>query len=144
MKLYIMWSMKLITIMILNLSRLMTKPTKWQVCPVKTQISLGSCPVNQKTQISLGIRPVWSESSLSAWKKLWVLSYQLSAQRRFWSDWADAQAELSLLWVHSHFVGFVMRRHFWTQIRLLKEPTLFAVCIFWSHYSMVKPKNFKF
>ena len=39
----------------LNLSRLMTKPTKWSVRPAKTQINLG-------------IRPVWSESSLSAWR----------------------------------------------------------------------------
>ena len=31
----------------------MTKPTKWSVCPAKTQISLG-------------IRPVWPESSLCA------------------------------------------------------------------------------
>ena len=38
-----------------------------------------------KTQISLGIGPVWS-------------------------DWADAQADLSLCWAHSHFVGFVMSR----------------------------------
>ena len=38
---------------ITSLSRLMTKPTKWHVCPAKTQISLG-------------IRPVLSESSLSA------------------------------------------------------------------------------
>ena len=57
-----------------------------------------------ETQISLGIRPVWSESSLSAW----VLSYPLSAHRRLWSDWADAQADLSLRWAHNHFVGFVM------------------------------------
>ena len=35
------------------MSHLMTKPTKWHVCPAKTQISLG-------------IRPVWSESSLYA------------------------------------------------------------------------------
>ena len=42
-------------------------------------------------------------------KKAWVLSYPLSAQRRLWSDWADAQADLSLRWAHSH-VGFVMRR----------------------------------
>ena len=40
-----------------HLSSLMTKPTKWPVRPVKTQISLGICPV-------------WSESSLSAWKSL--------------------------------------------------------------------------
>ena len=30
-------------------------------------------------------------------KKAWVLSYPLSAQQRLWSDWADAQAELSSL-----------------------------------------------
>ena len=51
-----------------------------------------------KTQISLAIRPVWSESSLYAQR--W--------QRRLWSDWADAQADLSLWWAHTHFVGFVM------------------------------------
>ena len=43
-------------------------------------------------------------------KKYWVLSYPLSAQRRLWSDWADAQADLSLRWAHTHFVGFVMSR----------------------------------
>ena len=41
-------------------------------------------------------------------RKAWVLSYPLSTQRRLWSDWVDAQADLSLLWAHSHFVGFVM------------------------------------
>ena len=43
-------------------------------------------------------------------KKPWVLSCQWSAQRRLWSDWADAKVDPSLRWVHSHFVGFVMRR----------------------------------
>ena len=43
-------------------------------------------------------------------KKAWTLSYPLSAQRRLWSDWADAQADLRLHWVHSHAVGFDMRR----------------------------------
>ena len=43
-------------------------------------------------------------------KKHWVLSYPLSAQRRLWSYWADAQADLSLRWAHTHFVGFVMSR----------------------------------
>ena len=33
-----------------------------------------------------------------------------SGQGRLWSDWADAQADLSLRWAHSHFVGFVMMR----------------------------------
>ena len=40
-----------------QMSRLMTKPTKWHVRPAKTQISLG-------------IHTVWSGSSLSAWRKL--------------------------------------------------------------------------
>ena len=43
-------------------------------------------------------------------KKAWVLSYPLSAQRRLCSDLADAQADLSLRWVHMPFVGFDMRR----------------------------------
>ena len=43
-------------------------------------------------------------------KKAWVLSYLLSAQQRLWSDWADAQADLTLCLAHSHFVSFVMSR----------------------------------
>ena len=39
-------------------------------------------------------------------KKAWVLSYPLRAQRRLWSDWADAQAELSLRWAHMPFCWF--------------------------------------
>ena len=48
-------------------------------------------------------------------KKPWVLSYQLSAQRRLWSDWVEAQADLSLRWALSHFVGFVMSWLKWHQ-----------------------------
>ena len=36
----------------------------------------------------------------------WILSYPVSAQRRLWTDWADAQAELSLRWVHRSFCWF--------------------------------------
>ena len=39
-------------------------------------------------------------------KKAWVISYPLSAQQSLWSDWADAQADLSLRWAHTHLVGF--------------------------------------
>ena len=77
-----------------------------------------------KTQINLGIRPVWSESSLCAQRvaKDPMLLHADSKDTdqtgqmpwliwvRLWSDWADAQADLSLCWVHSHFVGFVMSR----------------------------------
>ena len=50
----------------------------------------------EKTQISLGIRPVWSVCAVRM-KKPWALSYPLSAERRL---------DLSLRWVHSHFVAF--------------------------------------
>ena len=69
-----------------NLSRLMTKPTKWHVHPAKTLISLG-------------IPPVWSVFAVYK-KKAWVISYPFNAQRRHWSVWADAQADPSLWWVH--------------------------------------------
>ena len=62
-----------------------------------------------KTQISLGICPVWSESSLCT---QWVAKGPsfLHADREDWSDWADTQADLSLRWAHTHFVGFVESR----------------------------------
>ena len=41
-------------------------------------------------------------------KNPWVLGQPLSTQQRLWSDWADAQADLSLRWVHTHFVGLVV------------------------------------
>ena len=36
-------------------------------------------------------------------KKPWALSDPLSAQWRLWPDRADAQADLSLRWAHTHF-----------------------------------------
>ena len=61
------------------------------------------CPA--KTQIILDICLVWLESLLSTWIAThWVHS-------KDWSDWMDAQADLSLCWPHIHFVGFVMRWH---------------------------------
>ena len=39
-------------------------------------------------------------------KKAGVLSYLLSTQQRLWSDWADAQADLSLRWAHIPFCWF--------------------------------------
>ena len=68
------------------------KPTKWPVRPAKPQISLG-------------IRTVWSESSLCT---QWVAKDPsfLHADSEDWSDWADAQADLSLRWVHRSFCWF--------------------------------------
>ena len=60
-----------------------------------------------KTQISLGIRPVWSESSLSAWRNLGSLATHWAHSE----DSDHTQADLSLRWAHTHFVGFVMFCH---------------------------------
>ena len=71
-----------------NISRLLTKPTKWSVRPAKTQVSLG-------------IRPVWSESSLCT---QWVakdLSF-LHAD----SEDSDQTGHLSLHWEHMPFGWF--------------------------------------
>ena len=78
------------------------------------------CPA--KTQISLGIRLVWSESSLSTWRKLGSLGYSLSTQQRLLSDWADAQADLSLRWAHRSFCWFC------------HEAEKIDLHFFWSHF----------
>ena len=75
----------------------MTRSTKWPVRPAKTQISLV-------------IRPVSSESLLSAWRKPWVLSYPLSAQRRLWSDWESSLGAQVILLVLSCFGSFYLCR----------------------------------
>ena len=56
-------------------------------------------------------------------KKAWILSYPLSAQRRLWSDWADAQADLTLCWAHMPFCWFCHQvAHMWT-VQLLDFAT---------------------
>ena len=79
-----------------HMSRLMTKPTKWHMRPVKTQILLG-------------IRPVWSESLLSAWIKLGSLA----------AHWSDTQADLSLRLAHTSFCWFVKWRLILLQKRII-------------------------
>ena len=78
-----------------------------------------------KTQISLGIHPVWSVFA-ACMKKVWVLSYPLSAQQRLWSDWADAQADMCLRWAHSPFVDFVMSRLIFVFIKIPSQS------VYWS------------
>ena len=69
------------------MSQGMTKSTKWHVHLARTQVSLG-------------VRPVWSVFAVRM-KKAWVLSQPLRTQQRFWSDWADAQADESSLGAHA-------------------------------------------
>ena len=52
-----------------------------------------------KTQISLGICPVWSESSLSTWRNLGSLATHW-AHSKDWPDWVVAQVDLRLRWAH--------------------------------------------
>ena len=78
----------------LNMSHLLTKPTKWHVCPAKTQLSLG-------------IHPVWSESSLCT---QWVAKDPSFLHAD--SEDSDQTGRMpGLIWVfiwRSHVVGFVM------------------------------------
>ena len=71
----------------------MTKPTKW-VC---AQWRLGSALAStQSDQSSLCIQWVAKDASF------------LHVDSEDWSDWVDAQADLSLRCVHTSFVGFVI------------------------------------
>ena len=54
---------------------------------------------------------------LSAQRRLW--SDWVDAQADLlWSDWADAQVDLSLRWAHTQFVGFVMSWLIYTGFQL--------------------------
>ena len=74
----------------------MTKPTKW-VCAQRRLRSAWAFAQSDQS------------SSLSTWRNLGSLASHW-AHSEDWSDWVDAQADLSLRWVHIHFVGFVMSR----------------------------------
>ena len=76
----------------------MTKQTKWLCAQWRLRSAWASAQSDQSFRCAVRM------------KKPWVLSYSLSAQRRLWSDRADAQADLSLRWAHSHIVGFDMSR----------------------------------
>ena len=54
---------------------------------------------------TLGIYPVWSQSSLSPWRYIGSSATHW-AHCEDWSDWADAQADLSHRWAHRSFCWF--------------------------------------
>ena len=58
-------------------------------------------PPHDKTN-EMTVRPVNRVFAVHM-KKVWVLSYPLSAQRKLRSDWEDAQADQSLRWAHKSF-----------------------------------------
>ena len=63
-----------------------TQPAKWSVCPAKTQISLGICPV-------------WSESSLPASRRLVSLAIP-KVHIKDSLQTGGFQADLNLCWRH--------------------------------------------
>ena len=73
------------------MSRDMTKPTKW-LC-IQRRLRSGHPPSLIRV---FAVRM----------KKAWALSYTLSTHPWLWSDWADAQADLSLCWAHISFCWF--------------------------------------
>ena len=83
--------------------------------PALCEIILYEPPHDKTNKMACGVRPAKGHppSLIRVFsvrmKKAWVLSYPLSAQQRLWSDWADAQTDLSVRWAHNHFTGFVMR-----------------------------------
>ena len=93
-----------------EMSRLMTKPTKWHVRPAKTQISLG-------------IRPDWSETSLSAWRKL----------GSFATHWAHSQDSDQtgwlprLIWVFAGHTVILLVLSWVAQMFLLKQNVCVAM-----------------
>ena len=64
-------------------------------------------------------------------KKAYVLANHW-AQRRLWSDWADTQADLSLRWAHSHFVGFVMSRLIYIFIAIAIDETGILAAVYFA------------
>ena len=61
-----------------------------------------------KTQINLGIRPVWSVLAVRFMGSQGP-SASSCCKWRLRSDWADAQADLSLCWAHRSFCWFVVQ-----------------------------------
>ena len=74
-------------------------------------------------------------------KKAWVLSYSLSAQRRLWSDWADAQAVLSHRWAHMPFCWFY---HEVAQIYFIEcvENISFFTSAYWWYFQYMRRNIF--
>ena len=65
-----------------------------------------------------------------------VLSYRLSAQRRLWSDWADAKADLSLRWAHMPHCWIcheAAHKIFFLQFR---APDKMRICVFHSNLNV--------
>ena len=100
------------------LSRRITKPTKRRA-PSEDSYQTGHPPslIRVFTVYQPGHLPSLIRVFAVCMKEAWVLSYPLSGQWRLWSDWADAQADLSFCWAHMPFFWFSheVPTHIWRQ-----------------------------
>ena len=102
------------------MSHNMTKPTKW-LC---TQQRLRSAWASTKSdQSSMCTQLVAKDLS------------SLHTDSEDWSNWADAQADLSLHWAHTQFVGFVMSR-------LISLSSIFVTACIWNNGRSKHNKHF--
>ena len=109
----------------LDRSHSMTKPTAWPVRPMKTQTSLGICPV-------------WSESSLcTEWVAKDLMFFHANNK-----DTDQSGQMPRLIWVFTgrrdHFVGFVMLQfivYLWWLVATSEIPRLLPACQFESFFS---------
>ena len=76
----------------------------WNIWAASWQIQQSDCAPSEDSEP--GQPPSLIRVFAVRMKKVWVLSYPLSAQRRLWSDWVAAQADLSLRWAHMSFCWF--------------------------------------
>ena len=118
----------------------MTKPTKWLCAQRRLRSAWASAQSDQ--------------SSLCAQWGLRTQAFfmQLSSCRQggLWSDWADAQADLSLCWPHMPFCWFCHEAAQFLFCACLVSSLIrvytvcHSVCIVWTHYSMVQPHSSNF
>ena len=104
-----------------HMSCLITKTTKW-LRPAKTQISLGI----QSTQ---------SDQSLLCAQWVAKDTNFLHSDSEDWSDWVDAQADLSLCWAHMPFCLFCYEEaHIYCNTSLQTSNTLkkTSLCHMWT------------
>ena len=100
---------RFITIVPITALYLYCKMCKWSYCDDGYNDPRNK-PPHDKTN-NVAVRPAKTQISLIRvfavrMKTAWILRYPLSAQRRLWSDWADAQADRSLRWAHMPFCWF--------------------------------------
>ena len=122
----------------------MTKPTKWHVRPVKTQISPS-------------IRPVRSESSLSAWIKLgsiiathWAHSEDSDQTGRGCPGWSESSLGSQPFCWFCHEAAHIRTYRLGKQCRPTSECSFRictvcrSVCFFWTHKCTEKSHCSKF